>query len=164
MCSVHGIFGEAAKVGKVAANVFPHKHNMLIYVKWIQNAFKRFFISPFFHSLSFYHSLTHSFSPLFFLFRMYVKRNKNKTWIDALFEWAWIVKWNDRLRMKIFQIRILKLQHATRESHMDVCAYRLNMVLIALNSEKFEWRERVWVSEWSERVCWCGVIGTKNPD
>lgn len=41
MCSVHGIFGEAAKVGKVAANVFPHKHNMLIYVKWIQNAFKR---------------------------------------------------------------------------------------------------------------------------
>lgn len=45
--------------------------------------------------------------------------------------------------MKIFQIRILKLQHATRESHMDVCAYRLNMVLIALNSEKFEWRERV---------------------
>lgn len=85
---------------------------------------------------------------------MYVKRNKNKTWIDALFEWAWIVKWNDRLRMKIFQIRILKLQHATRESHMDVCAYRLNMVLIALNSEKFEWREREceWVNEVSECV------------
>lgn len=72
-----------------------------ICVKWIQNAFKRFcFFSP-----------------------VGLERNKSITWIDVLFEWAWIVKWEWQAANEDISIWILCVcALATRresQKHMD---------------------------------------------